>query len=161
MAEQQAAARESFSSIQVGQSIQGQPFSVSRESIQRFADGSLDYNPLHFDDEYMKNEFGKTRFGGVIMHGMQNFALITRTLTDWLLPQGGYHRRLETRWRKPVYPGDVITTHATVSDKFETEKSRWVTFDIEVKNQKGQAVATGQSMAEFPDKFPGRVGSPT
>ena len=52
-----------------------------------------------------KASFGKTSFGGVIMHGMQNFALLTRTLTDWLVPRGGYQRRLEARWLKPVKLG--------------------------------------------------------
>lgn len=95
---------EAFAAINEGDSFQGEPFKPTRETIKRFAEASLDFNPLHFDDNYMANNFGKTNFGGVIMHGMQNFALITRTLTDWLMPRGGYHRRLETRWLKPVRP---------------------------------------------------------
>ena len=34
----------------------------------------------------MKGNFGKTNFGGIIMHGMNNFGLITRMLTDWAYP---------------------------------------------------------------------------
>ena len=103
----------------------------------------------------MKEQFGKTTFRGVIMHGMQNFAMITRTLTDWLVPRGGYHRRLETRWLTPVYLGDTITPVATVKRKLATDGSRWVVFDINVTNQKGVSVATGEAMAEFADVFPG------
>ena len=55
----------------------------SRETIRAFCDASLDYNPLHLDDDYMQGSFGKTSFGGIIMHGMNNFGLITRMLTDW------------------------------------------------------------------------------
>lgn len=58
------------------------------ESIRLFSDASLDYNPLHLDDDYMKGSFGKTQFGGVIMHGMNNFGLIRRMLTDWAMPAG-------------------------------------------------------------------------
>ena len=79
-----------------------------RESIRLFCDASLDYNPLHLDDDYMKGNFGKTNFGGIIMHGMNNFGLISRMLTDWAYPAGAVHRRLETRWVKPVRPGDTI-----------------------------------------------------
>ena len=147
---------EHFAAIRTGERIAGEPFQVTRETIREFADGSLDYNPLHFDDDYMKNnDFGGTDFGGVIMHGMQNFALMTRTLTDWLLPRGGYHRRLETRWKKPVYPGDTITPEAVVSATQRTAKGRWVTFQVEVRNQGGDVVATGEALAEFPDIMPG------
>ncbi len=144
-----------FNKIKAGLEITGQPFSVTRETIADFAVGSLDFNPLHFDDEYMKELFGETRFKGVIMHGMQNFAIITRTLTNWLLPKGGYHRRLETRWLTPVYLGDTITVLATVQRKFETDNSRWVVFDVNVTNQEDVTVASGEAMAEFADIFPG------
>ncbi len=145
---------QAYAEISEGDRFEGTSFSPTRETIKRFAEASLDFNPLHFDDNYMANSFGKTSFGGVIMHGMQNFALITRTLTDWLMPRGGYHRRLETRWLKPVKPGDTITPHVIVSEKRETEKGRWVLFEVEVFNQNEEKVATGQAMAEFPEKLP-------
>ena len=144
-----------FNKIKAGLEITGHPFTVTRETIADFALGSLDFNPLHFDDEYMKELFGKTRFKGVIMHGMQSFAIITRTLTNWLLPKGGYHRRLETRWLTPVYLGDTITVLATVQRKLETDNSRWVVFDVNVTNQEDVTVASGEAMAEFADIFPG------
>lgn len=146
--------KESFAAIKEGDSFTGPSFEPSRETIKRFAEASLDFNPLHFDDNYMANDFGKTNFGGVIMHGMQNFALITRTLTDWLMPRGGYHRRLETRWLKPVKPGDTITPNVVVSEKQETDKGRWLVFEVEVFNQNKECVAAGRAMAEFPDQVP-------
>ena len=100
-----------FESLNAGDGIEGPAFAVSRESIRLFCDASLDYNPLHLDDEYMKGSFGKTNFGGIIMHGMNNFGLISRMITDWAYPAGAIHRRLETRWVKPVRPGDTIQPH--------------------------------------------------
>jgi acyl dehydratase len=44
--------------------IDGPSFAVSRASIRLFCDASLDYNPLHLDDDYMKGDFGRTNFGG-------------------------------------------------------------------------------------------------
>lgn len=146
--------KEAFAAISEGEKFEGPSFSPTRETIKRFAEASLDFNPLHFDDDFMAGDFGKTNFGGVIMHGMQNFALITRTLTDWLIPRGGYHRRLEARWLKPVKPGDTITPSVVVGEKRETEKGRWVVFEVEVFNQNKERVAAGQAMAEFPDTLP-------
>jgi acyl dehydratase len=139
-----------FDTLAAGDPIEGPQFAVSRESIRLFCDGSLDYNPLHLDDEYMKGNFGKTNFGGIIMHGMNNFGLLTRMITDWAYPAGGIHRRLETRWLKPVRPGDTIQPLGIIKAKQTTERSRWVLIDVLVRNQNGDKVASGEAMVEFP-----------
>ena len=123
-----------FENLSAGDAIDGPKFAVSRESIRLFCDGSLDYNPLHLDDDYMKNNFG----------------LITRMLTDWAYPAGAIHRRLETRWVKPVKPGDTIQPVGIIKAKQITQKSRWVLIDVLVKNQNDEKVATGEAMVEFP-----------
>jgi acyl dehydratase len=136
--------------IAIASRIDGPEFAVSRESIRAFCDGSLDYNPLHLDDGYMQGDFGKTNFGGVIMHGMTNFGLITRMLTDWAYSRGAIHRRLETRWLKPVRPGDTIRPTGTVMSKTTSAKAGWVVIDVVVHNQRGEPVATGEALVEFP-----------
>lgn len=139
-----------FDALTVPTQIEGPSFSVSRESIRAFCEASLDFNPLHLDDNYMQGNFGRTNFGGIIMHGMNNFGLITRMLTDWAYQHGGVHRRLETRWLAPVKPGDTIRPHGRVTAKQATEKSQWVTVAVEVKNQRDQTVASGEALVEFP-----------
>ena len=139
-----------FEDLKAGDAIIGPIFAVSRESIRLFCDASLDYNPLHLDDEYMKGDFGKTNFGGIIMHGMNNFGLITRMLTDWAQPPDAIHRRLETRWLKPVKPGDTIRPTGVIKAKQVTSKSRWVLIEVMVTNQGGEKVAAGEAMIEFP-----------
>ena len=145
-----SASRIGFESIAAGDAFAGVPFSVTRDTICDFAEGSLDFNPLHLDDDYMQGQFGKTRFEGVIMHGMSNFGLLSRMLTDWLGPRGGMHRRMETRWLAPVYPGDTITPGGRVKQKNVTGKSRWMLFEVEMRNQRGELIAAGEAMAEFP-----------
>lgn len=139
-----------FDSLAIGQKIEGAPFSPTRESIRAFCEASLDYNPLHLDDNYMQGDFGRTNFGGIIMHGMNNFGVITRMLTDWLYERGGVQRRLETRWKAPVKPGDTITPLAVITATRNTEKSHWATLDVQVLNQRGETVAAGEAMVEFP-----------
>jgi acyl dehydratase len=139
-----------FDSLATSTRIEGPSFMVSRESIREFCEASLDFNPLHLDDEYMKGSFGKTHFGGIIMHGMNNFGLISRMLTDWAYEHGGVKRRLETRWLKPVKPGDTIRPFGEIKAKQTTQRSRWVTIAVEVQNQGGDVVASGEAMVEFP-----------
>lgn len=149
---------DAWDGIREGETLQGEPFAVTRETIRAFCDASLDYNPLHLDDAYMeRTSFGKTRFGGVIMHGMTNFGLISRMLTDWIYARGGLHRRLETRWKAPVRPGDTVIPTGRVVRKLITLKSRWVMLDVEARNQHGELIAVGEAMAEFPP--PGRFAA--
>lgn len=137
--------------LETGLIIEGASFSPTRETIWNFCEASLDYNPLHWDDEYMQSDFGGTNFDGIIMHGMSNFSLITKMMTDWALPQGGTHRRLETRWKAPVKPGDTITPSGVVKKIKKTEKAQWVVVSVQVKNQNDFLVAEGEAMVEFPD----------
>jgi 3-hydroxybutyryl-CoA dehydratase len=141
---------DSFESIHAGLVIEGTPFHPTRESIREFCEASLDFNPLHLDDEYMKGSFGKTKFDGIIMHGMNNFGVISKMITDWLYPLGGMHRRLETRWKIPVKPGDTIMPSATITATKVSAKSRWATLDVKVLNQRGEIVAVGEAMVELP-----------
>ena len=136
--------------IATGLKITGTSFSPTRESIREFCEASLDFNPLHLDDNYMKGNFGKTNFGGIIMHGMNNFGVITKMLTDWIYAHGGVQRRLETRWKMPVKPGDTITPSAVVTGAKETQGGRWFTLDVQVENQRGELVAVGEAMVEIP-----------
>src|SRR5712672_2688337 len=87
-----------FEGLSAGDAIDGPKFAVSRESTPLFGDASLDYNPLQLDDDYMKGNFGKTNFGGIIMHGMNNFGLISRN---------DHRLGLSGRRRSPP-PGDSL-----------------------------------------------------
>lgn len=149
-----------FATLAVGQSIEGPSFAVTRQTIRDFCDGSLDYNPLHLDDAYMEGQFGKTRFGGVIMHGMTNFGLLSRMLTDWLYPLGGVYRRLETRWRAPVKPGDTIFPRGQITRTMTTNGSRWVLLDVQIRNERDELIASGEAMAEFPFDLTSTLNAP-
>ncbi|MDP1567795.1 MAG: MaoC family dehydratase [Polaromonas sp.] len=140
----------SLDTLKTGLKISGTPFSPTRESIREFCEASLDFNPLHLDDDYMQGSFGKTSFGGIIMHGMNNFGVISKMLTDWLYPLGGMQRRLETRWKAPVKPGDTIEPTAVITALPQTGKGQWAMLDIEVLNQRGETVASGEALVEFP-----------
>ncbi len=124
-----------FQRLSAGDTIDGPRFPVSREVTRLCCDASAD-NPLHLDDFDMK---GRTGFGP-----------LTRMITDWAYPAGAIHRRLETRWVKPVKPGDTIQPSGIIKAKQSTEKSRWVLIDVVVRNQRGEKVATGEAMVEFP-----------
>ncbi|MFC1885960.1 MaoC family dehydratase [Thermodesulfobacteriota bacterium] len=140
-----------YDEIEIGQEFSGPKVHVTREMIKEFAKASFDHNPLHLDDEFMeKTTFaGHKQFDDVIGHGLMTYSLMTRAMTDWLWPDSGDHRRLETRFRKPVYPGDNITVQGRVIDKRETRKGKWVVCEITVTNQRSEMVATGDALGQI------------
>lgn len=141
----------SFADVTVGDRIAGPTVSVTREMIKEFAMASFDNNPLHWDDEYIANTVfaGHKSFDSVIGHGLMTYSFMVRAMTDWLWPDNGNHRRLETRFRNPVYPGDVIRVEVEVREKSETRKGKWLVCGLTVTNQKEQVVATGDALAEI------------
>ena len=98
-----------YDDLEVGYGFDGPEVAISREMIAEFAAASFDHNPLHWDDKYMtETEFaGGKQFDDVIAHGLMTYAFMTRAMTDWLWPDNGEHRRLETRFRHPIYHSDT------------------------------------------------------
>jgi acyl dehydratase len=140
-----------YDDIAVGYRFDGPKIDVTREMIKEFAMASFDNNPLHWDDDYMAQTTfanGKT-FDTIIGHGLMTYSFMVRAMTDWLWPDNGNHRRLETRFRKPVYPGDTIRVSVEVLDKKATRRAKWLVCGVTVENQKNQIVATGDALAEI------------
>ena len=140
-----------YDEIAIGHRVDGPRVDVTREMIKEFALASFDNNPLHWDDDYIAETTfanGK-KFDTVIGHGLMTYSLMVRAMTDWLWPDNGNHRRMETRFKSPVYPGDTIRVGVEVVDKRQTRKGKWLVCAVTVENQRGQVVATGDVLAEI------------
>jgi acyl dehydratase len=140
-----------FKDLQIGQEVPSVAINVTEEKIWRFADITKDYNPIHINPEWVKGyQFGKTRLGGVIGHGLFTYALMTRAITEWVWPLGGLLHRMEARFDSPVYPGDTIRTEAVVTEKKISGGVKYVIVDILVRNQTNTVVARGKAMYSLP-----------
>jgi|GEM_PF-141545 len=78
---------------------------VSQQTIDRYAEASGDFNPLHVDAEFART----TRFGRTIAHGMMTLAFMSQMMTlnfgDAWIDSG----EMEMNFLAPVFPGDTIT----------------------------------------------------
>jgi acyl dehydratase len=140
-----------FDDIDIGYRFDGPKIDVTREMIKEFAMASFDNNPLHWDDDYIAQTTfanGKT-FDTIIGHGLMTYSFMVRAMTDWLWPDNGNHRRMETRFRSPVYPGDTVQVCIEVIDKKKTRKGKWLVCNVVVENQQKQIIATGDALAEI------------
>lgn len=140
-----------YDDIAIGYSFDGPRVEVTREMIKEFAMASFDNNALHWDDEFIaKTTFaGGKKFDTVIGHGLMTYSFMVRAMTDWLWPDNGNHRRMETRFRSPIYPGDTVQVRVEVRDKRETRKGKWLVCEVTVTNQRDEIVATGDALAEL------------
>lgn len=110
---------------------------VSQAQLVKYADASGDHNPLHLDADFAAG----TPYGKPIAHGMLVLAFVSELLTKsfgraWLC--GG---KLKTRFRAPVYPGDMVTASGTLKSATDAQ----ATYTVSVHNQGGEAVITGEA----------------
>jgi 3-hydroxybutyryl-CoA dehydratase len=143
--------RITYASIPAGYRFEGPEIHVTREMIKEFAMASFDNNPLHWDDDFIANTVfaGGKKFESIIGHGLMTYSFMVRAMTDWLWPDIGDHRRMETRFKNPVYPGDTVQVSVEVREKKETRKGKWLVCDVTVRNQRGETVAIGDALAEL------------
>ena len=116
---------------------------VEAGDVSRYAGLSGDFNPLHTDEEFAKT----TPFGTRVAHGILTLAISNgqQNLTGWF--EGTTVALLgldRVRFTAPVKFGDTVYTEMTVRETRATSKPDRgvVSFDVAVKNQRGEAVLT-------------------
>ena len=133
----------SASSLEVGQTFSAVVVEdLKRTQIVQYAGASGDYNPLHTDEIFATQVAG---YPSVFAHGMLTMGMTSRMVTD-LVGDG----RLETfggRFTSQVYPGDDLTTTATVAALSAAGGKQLVELTLQTVNQDGAAVFTGYATA--------------
>ena len=87
---------------------------VTRVQIAKFAGASLDFSPLHIDDDFAK----AAGYGGVFAHGAISLGFAIEAITRWL--ENGRVFSATAMFQKLVWPGDILTAKGVVVDKYES-----------------------------------------
>lgn len=111
---------------------------LSRTQIAMYAGASGDFNPLHSDEVYATQV---ADYPTVFAHGALTMGLTARLVTDWL--DDGEITGFGVRFHRQVWPGDTLTTRATVRASGSDQDRAAVELDLETVNQQGQQVVTG------------------
>ncbi len=127
-----------FDELQIGDSAELSCVLTQRD-IGLFAVVSGDVNPAHLDPEFAE----RSRFHGVIGHGMWGGALISAVLGTRLPGPGTIYLGQALRFKRPVRPGDAVTARVTVRE-LHAEKGIAV-LDCECLNQFGETVISGSA----------------
>jgi acyl dehydratase len=122
-----------LSSLAVGEEVLDLEVTHTREQIKAYANASGDQNPIHQDDEIAR----AVGLPGVIAHGMLNYGLLSRAVTDWLGDPGRL-RRLTVRFSNMVQPGDTVRCRGRV--KNIDEAAGRAVLEVWMENQLGEKV---------------------
>ena len=105
---------------------------VDQQKINRFAELSSDYNPIHTDPEFAK----ASSLGGIIAHGSLSLGLIWNSIQR-TLPDGSFQNPvLEVRFKIPAYLGDDLKSGGALNPD-------GLGYDVWVSNQNGYRVLEG------------------
>ena len=111
-----------------------------------FSELTGDHNPLHLDAEFAS----KSVFGQRIAQGLLGLSIASGLLTQLGFIEGTLLAFRELTWKfsLPIFIGDTIRASARVTDLRALAKlgGGAVTFDVEVLNQRGERVQSGQWM---------------
>jgi acyl dehydratase len=121
------------SPLEVGDEVLDLAVTHTREQIKAYADASGDQNPIHQDDAIARS----VGLPGVIAHGMLNYGLLSRALTDWLGDPARL-RRLTVRFSNMVQPGDTVRCRGRV--KSVAGDGRSAILDVWMENQRADKV---------------------
>lgn len=118
---------------------------ITEADVVIYSGLSGDYNPLHTDEEFAKT----TRFGSRIAAGMLGRIVLGGLVTRLGIFEGTVIANLElSEWRftNPIFIGDTIHGELEVVDlRMTSSQVRGVvTFRMNVLNQRGETVQTGQ-----------------
>ncbi len=129
--------------IEVGAAFTTARRTVTEADIVAFAGVSGDFNPLHTDEVFAREE---TPFGRRIAHGPLVLSMsygLASVRDSWQILALAECQR---RFRAPVFPGDTVWGEYEVVDRRES-RSRpgigFVTLAVQIRNDRGEVVQEG------------------
>ncbi len=111
---------------------------ITESDIQQFAGISMDFNPVHINEEFAK----QTPFQGRIAHGMLTASLISAVIGTKLPGENTIYLGQTLNFTSPVYIGDTITAKVEVKEKKDKGKIALITTAF---NQRGKTVLEGEA----------------
>lgn len=133
-----------FEDFSVGQQMRTRGRTITEADLVQFGSLTGDFNPMHFDAEYMKTHL----LGSRIAHGMLtlSYAVGQAYQLGFLEKTVLAFRGLEMKFSLPVYIGDTL--HVELMTKEVKPAARMggglVTLEVKIINQEDKTVQKGE-----------------
>jgi 3-hydroxybutyryl-CoA dehydratase len=137
MSVSQPASKRTFNDILIGEDVSAE-IQITSEMIDRFAELSGDFSPIHISQDAATERGFADRVG----HGFLTGSLISRILGMVLPGEYGLLHSVALQFPKPVYPGDILTVRVVVKEK--QEAFMLIFLEVSVTNQRTETVCKGK-----------------
>ena len=118
---------------------------ITQDRIDKWAEVSIDFNPLHVDKEFGK----KSRFGTTISHGTLTITYLMEMLTRWMGKGWLYGGQLlDVKFVAPILPGDTVHPAGKILNKRIEKDRKVIECDVWLENQDGKKVITSKAIGE-------------
>jgi acyl dehydratase len=130
-----------FADVRIGDEIAVREYGpLTLVDTVRWAGVQENPEPLHWDREHARSHSGMRT---IIASGGYRQAMLARTLTDWVGPDGML-RRMSVRHLAPTYEGDRMRIAARVVERSQDDADPWVVCEVDGRNQTGDAILSGR-----------------
>jgi 3-hydroxybutyryl-CoA dehydratase len=119
---------------------------VTQSDINRYAEASGDYNPIHIDAAFAAT----TAMKGTIAHGMLVLAFMSEMLARAFGDAWDESGQLSTKFRSPARPGDTLTVSGKVESLHDDSDIVLATCSIVCRNQADEVVVSGEARVRIP-----------
>jgi acyl dehydratase len=122
----------------VGDELEPLSKTLDRAQLVKYAAGSGDFNPLHFDPDFPQAR----DIGDNIVHGRLKYAALGQLVSDWL-DHRGFVRRISASYLGMDRRGETFTCRGRVSDVREEDGRMVVELELWTENSEGQRTTDG------------------
>jgi len=124
--------------LKVGQKA-SRSMTITVEHVKAYAEITGDYNPLHFDEDYVS----RTKFGRLVVQGGLTTGLLHALVAMDLPGPGTVFLNQNWQFTAPVFIGDTITAEAEVMTVHDTKPVTQLS--ITITQQDGEVVLEGDA----------------
>ncbi len=122
---------------------------ITQADINRYAEASGDYNPIHIDEAFAAG----TPLKGTIAHGMLVLAFVSEMLALTFGDAWDESGRLFVKFKSPTRPGDTVTVSGQI-DALSTESDIVLaTCSVVCRNQADEVLVSGEARVRIPDRL--------
>jgi len=112
---------------------------LTKDHVKTYGDLSGDYNPLHFDEQFVQN----TKFKKLVVQGGLTTGLLHALVAMDMPGPGTVFLSQNWKFTAPVYIGDTITAEAEILSIHE--KKPVTQLKIHITRQDGETVMEGEA----------------
>jgi hypothetical protein len=129
-----------FAELSVGDELPPLSKVLDRAQLVKYAAGSGDFNPLHFDPEFPQ----AIRIGDNIVHGRLKYAALGQLVSDWLQHEG-WVRRISAQYRGMDRRAAAFTCKGRISALREEVGTKLVELELWTESADGQRSTIGSA----------------